>query len=104
GPPAPRGRVRDLPPPSDSSRTMSEGTRFADTGVDASNGRLAPWARMFVRYPSPRIIAAALAVVTVWRVALGSWSRTDLVVAGAVGGAPPCTSGGIHGVPLYLLT
>src|SRR5262249_56287331 len=102
GPPAPRGRVRDLPPPSDSSRTMSEGTRFADTGVDASNGRLAPWARMFVRYPSPRIIAAALAVVTVWRVALGSWSRTDLVVAGAVVVGAAVTEGGVHLVLLSL--
>src|SRR5262249_50841106 len=70
-------------------------------GADTSNGRLAPWARMFVRYPSPRIIAAALAVVTVWRVALGSWSRTDLVVAGTVVVAPPVTAGGADGFLLH---
>ena len=75
---------------------MSEETRFADTGVDSRDGSLAPWARMFIRYPSPRIITSALVVVTVWRVALGSWSLTDLIVAAAFVGAQPFTEWVIH--------
>ena len=75
---------------------MSEATRFADTGIDIRSGGLAPWARMFARYPSPRIIAVALAVVTVWRIALGSWSQADLIVAGAFVAAQPFTEWVIH--------
>ena len=52
-------------------------TRFPATDV---GGGLGGWARVFAGYPGPRIIAAALLVVTTARVALWRWHWWDLVI------------------------
>jgi hypothetical protein len=68
-------------------------TRFPTTDV---GGGLASWARVFAAYPGPRIIAAALLVVTAARVALWRWHWWDLVIVAAFVAAQPFTEWLIH--------
>jgi hypothetical protein len=72
---------------------MAVTTRFPATDV---GGGLAPWARQLARYPGPRIIVAALVVVTAARVALWRWHWWDLLIVGAFVAAQPFTEWLIH--------
>ena len=74
-------------------------TRFPATDV---GGGLAPWARVFARYPGPRIIAAALLVMTAARVALWRWHWWDLLIVGAFIAAQPFTEWLIHVFVLHI--
>jgi hypothetical protein len=57
-------------------------------------------ARLFLRHTSPRILLAASAVVIAARLAIGRWSLTDAIVAGAIVAAQPFTEWLIH---VYIL-
>ena len=75
------------------SREMVVTTRFPATDV---GGGLAGWARLFAQYPGPRIIAAALVVVTTARVALWRWHWWDVVIVAGFVVAQPFTEWLIH--------
>jgi hypothetical protein len=52
--------------------------------------------RTFARHPSPRFIAAVLAVVVAGRVIVGGWAWADLLVAAVILGLEPFTEWVIH--------
>ncbi len=53
-------------------------------------------ARVFLRFPSPRLIAAGLAAALAARIAIGLWSWLDLVVAGLLIAFQPFSEWLIH--------
>ena len=67
--------------------------RFGETQVE---GSLRGWFRAFLGNTSPRLIVPALSAVIGARLAVGSWSRGDLIVAAAFVAAQPFTEWLIH--------
>ncbi|MGQ0826718.1 MAG: sterol desaturase family protein [Actinomycetota bacterium] len=72
--------------------TTSPVTATTDTAPDT----LAGGARMFARYPSPRILAVSLVALATARAVLGGWRWWDLVVAAALVGSQPFVEWSIH--------
>ena len=66
---------------------MASVVRFGDLRSES----LGDWLRVFARYPSPRIVAVALAAVTAARLALGSWGWADVIVVAGFVVAQPFT-------------
>ena len=66
---------------------------FNQAGLD---NRLRAWLRLFWRYPSPRVISAALVVTASARIYLGGWRWVDLIVGGAFLLAQPFTEWILH--------
>lgn len=59
-------------------------------------------ARLFVRHTSPRILLVAAALVVAARLAVGSWSTADAVVAAVLLGLQPFTEWLIHVYVLHV--
>jgi fatty acid hydroxylase family protein len=76
--------------------TGSAATTLPERFTDASGRSLRGWARLFVRYPGPRIIAAVLAASAVGRVLLGGWRWADLFVAVGFTLYQPFTEWNLH--------
>jgi len=70
------------------------------SAIPASPGRpgltLLECARVFLRFPSPRLIAVALAVALAARIAVGAWSWLDLVLGGLLIAFQPFSEWLIH--------
>jgi Fatty acid hydroxylase superfamily len=67
---------------------------------DSSPERLGPWARDFFHRPSPKLIAAAIAIVAAARIGIGDWSWRDGALPAALIVLYPLTEWLIH---VYLL-
>jgi hypothetical protein len=72
---------------------MAVASRFPTADV---GGGLASWARVFISYPGPRIIAGALLILTAARVALWRWHWWDVLIVAGFVAAQPFTEWLIH--------
>ena len=67
----------------------------------APTNRLSAWGRLFLRYPSPRVILVCLAAAVTVRGLAGRWTLADGVIAAGFLAAQPFTEWLIHVVILH---
>ncbi len=72
--------------------------KFNATGLGKDLGT---WGRLFWRYPSPRIIGAALLASIIARIFVGGWSLMDIVAGGVVIALQPFTEWLLHVIVLH---